>query len=78
MWAVYGITAKHARFKVIRSEARNLPRVTSCLISKLDSIVTFDIMRLKLHSHLHESCIYVSNCHVSKHVIDIAPFIKYC
>ena len=28
----------HARFSVTRSEARNLPRVTSCLISKLDRV----------------------------------------
>ena len=32
---VYGIAAKHARFMVTCSEVRNLPEVTSRLISKL-------------------------------------------
>ena len=35
---VYEIVAKHARVKVTRSEARNLPRMTSRLISKLDRV----------------------------------------
>ncbi len=57
---VHEIVAKHAHFRVARSEARNLPWVTSHLILKLDR--EYRVTRLKLSSD--KGCMELQVSHI--------------
>ena len=59
---VCGITANHSSFRVTRSEARNLPHVTSRQISKLDRVYVKKYHVNKgLNNHKNEDRDVVSN-----------------
>ena len=72
---VNGIVAKHACFGVTRREARYLPQVTSCLISKLDSVHVSKFQRKTMFSLCNRGNItgYFKN-HSTKHKLVCTHF----